>query len=460
MRNWGTILLAVLVLAFGAYIMFYARHQPTTDELKADEGKLFEGFDQAKVKHVVVTNSHGRFELKKEKEAWQLTAPLADQANQGAVSSLLSTLGALKSDRTFEAKDVKLAEYGLDKPELTVSVDDGAGKSYALKLGSELPLGNDRGALTSGGKVYLVSKWTANDLGKDLAGWRSDQLAQVFSTDVASLTVMKDGKRVALAHTGSLWAMTDPVADLGDRDRAEGVINDISGARIKEFVDSPARLADYGLDPAAEEVTIVRRDANAAPIQLAFGKQREEKAGKQVACKRGERVYWVEAKAADHVSAQPQDWRATKLVQFDTWAVDKLEMEAGPSKATLDHKEGMWKAGSVEVDPDAVGKCLTDLGDLKVLAFDRPKPAGTPLGKVKLTGEGTTVEATFYPGADAKEAIAVVVGRAGALAVDADKVKELLADPATLAKPKPTPVPTAAAKPTPAAKRSPTAATK
>src|SRR5271157_3514879 len=232
MRSRGTILLAVLVLVVGAVIMFYERHQPTTDELKADEGKLFVGFDQAKQKHIVVTNPHGRFELKKEKDTWQLVAPLADQANQGAVSGLLSTFGSLKSDRTFEAKDVKLAEYGLDKPELSVSVDDGAGKSYALKLGGELPLGNDRAALTSGDKVYLVSKWIGNDVDKDLAGWRSDQLAQVYATDVASLTVVQAGKRVTLAHTGSLWTLMDPIADLANRDRAEGVINDISGARI------------------------------------------------------------------------------------------------------------------------------------------------------------------------------------------------------------------------------------
>ncbi len=451
MRGRSTILLAVLVVIVGAIIMLYARHQPTTDELKTEEGKLFVGFDQAKVNHVVVTNPHGRFELKKEKDAWQLVAPLGDQANQGAVSGLLSTLGSLKSDRTFEAKEVKLAEYGLDKPELSVSVDDGAGKSCTLKLGGELPLGNDRAALTGSDKVYLVSKWIGNDLDKDLAGWRSDQLAQVYTADVASLTVVQAGKRVTLAHAGPLWTLTDPIADLANRDHAENVVNDISGARIKEFVDSPGKLADYGLDPAAEEVTIVRRDANAPLIQLAFGKQRDEKAGKQVACKRGERVYWVEAKAADHLSAQPADWRATKLVQFDTWAVDKLELEAGASKAVLDHKEGLWKAGASEIDADAVSKRLTELSDLQVLGFDRPKPTGAPLGKVKLTGEGAAVDATFYAGADPKEAVAVVAGRAGALAVDAAKVKELITDPASLAKPKPTPVPTAAAKPSPPA---------
>jgi hypothetical protein len=454
MRPVRLALLAAVVIGLGLWIYLSERHMPTTDELKAEEGKLFVGFDQAKAENLVVTNPHGRFVLKHEKDGWQLVAPIADQANQGAVSSLLATLKNLKSERTLEAKEVKLSEYGLEKPQLAVSVDDGAGKTYALKLGNELPLGNNRAAMTGTDKVYLVSKWIADDLGKDLTGWRSDQLAQVHSSDVASLSIAAGSTRVALAHTGSLWTLTEPISDLASRDRAEGVVNDLSAARIKEFVDSPGKLADYGLDPPAEELTIVRRGANAAPIQLAFGKQRDEKAGKQIACKRGDRVYWVEGKVADHLSAQVHDWRATKLVQFDTWAVDKLDLEAGGNKASLERKEGVWRAGATEVGYEAVNERLTDLAGLQVAAFDRPKPSGAALGRVKLSGEGIAVDATFYPGADAKEAIAVVKGRAGALAVDAVKVKALLADPTALTKPKPTPTPTPApaAQPTPTAK--------
>ena len=87
---------------------------------------------------------------------------------------------------------------------------------------------------------------------------------------------------------------------------------------------------------------------------------------------------------------------------------------------------------------------LNALSDLKVKAFDQPKPSGAPIGRVKLSGEGgVSVEAAFYAGTP--DALAVVAGRTGALAVDAAKVQEIVADPASLAKPKPTPAPTAKA---------------
>lgn len=447
MRAGRLVLLALVTLALGAFIMLYERKQPTTEERQEREGKLFAGFDQADARRVLVKNPHGRFELKKENDTWMLTLPLADQANQGAVSSLLYTVSSLKSERTFQAKEVRLADYGLDAPALELSVDDDKGKTYTLKLGAELPLGNDRAAITDGGQVYLVSKFIASDLDRDLAAWRSDELAQIFAADVASVNITAQGARVALAHTGSLWTLTEPVSDLADRERAESFLSDIGGAKIKEFVDMPGALGGYGLEPARAEVTIIRRGEKAAPVKLAFGNERESKDGKQVSCRRGERVFWVDAKAAAHLSGAAKEWRAKKLLQFDTWGIEKMELESGGRKALLERKEGVWKAGGKDVEYDPVSRRLTALAELQAVAFDRPKPAGTPLGRVKLTaGDGAVSEATFYPGTAASEAVALVAGRSGGLAVAAEKVKEVLADPAALTAPKPTPAPPVALK--------------
>jgi hypothetical protein len=305
-----------------------------------------------------------------------------------------------------------------------------------------------------------VNKYISSDIDKDLAAWRSDQLAQVYSTDVASLSVASASGQVALAHTGSVWTITSPSPDLADRDRAEAVITDISGARIKEFVDTAPDLKAMGLEPRHFGLTIIRRGANAAPIALDFGNERDGKDGKQVACKRGDRVFWVEAKTVAHLAGPWQDWRSKKLVEFDSWAVDKLELAAGASKALLERTGGVWKSGTTEVNSDAVNRRLEDMSNLQVEAFDRPRPSAPPLGSVKLSGEGFSVDATFYPGASAAEDVAIVAGRTGALGVDAAKVKPVLADPAALARPKPTPTSTPVATPTkPPAKAKPIAET-
>jgi hypothetical protein len=127
------------------------------------------------------------------------------------------------------------------------------------------------------------------------------------------------------------------------------------------------------------------------------------------------------------------------VVEFASWVVDKIELEAGSSRVVLERNDVIWKSGATEVDGDAVSRRLETLAELQVKTFDRPKPGGAPLGRVKLSGEGVSVDATFHAGSAPGEDIATGAGRTGALAVDAVKVKDLLADPAALARPKPTP---------------------
>ena len=444
MRPGRLLAFTLLVAAVAAFVWFVERKQPTTDERRERADRLFATFEQEQARRVVVTNSHGRFELVKEKDSWKLVAPVADDANPGSVSSLLSTLASLKADRTLEAKDLSLADYGLAPAAFEVAVEGEKGRLADLKVGAALPLGNLRAALTDGGKVYLVNTWIASDLERDLAGWRSTDLVRLMSADVASLTIAAGAERVALANTGSGWTLTEPIADLAERDRAEGLIGDLNGAQVKEHVDRPGDLAALGLASPRLLLTVVRKD-DAAPVQLAFGDEREQ-GGRQVACRRGESVLWVDASVLSRAGTALADWRARALTSFDTWSVSGLEVEAGAARVALERAEGVWKAGSTEVDSDAVSRRLRAFADLQVVAFDRPKPTGAPLGKVVVRLEtGGPVEATFYPGGSAGEVLAQVSGRAGALAVDAARVGEVLAEPGALAAPKPTPVPTAPA---------------
>jgi hypothetical protein len=442
MRSGRLAILAIVVLAIGAYIYFVERHAPTTDELKERADKLLPTLDQAKVQRLAITNAHGRFELVKDKEEWKLKAPVTDDANESAVTSLLSSLTSLKSERTFPAKEVKLADYGLDKPALELKVTTEDGKSFDLRLGAELPLGNTRAALTTGDSVFLVNKYIATDLEKDLSGWRSDQLLRLYSTDVAGINLGYSGTRLALAHTGNTWSLTEPVADLANRERAEAMLSELSGAHIKEFLDTPPAAATLGLEPPRSEITLLRRGENAPPVKLQFGNEREVAGAKQVACKRGDRVFWVEATAVKSLSGEISEWRAKKLVQLDTWSADSFELEAGAAKAKVERKDGVWRSGATEVDFSTVSNRLNLLANLEVQGFDQPKPTAQPLGKVKVAvSGGSPVQASFYPGASPAQALALVEGRSGALAVDRSKVDDLLADPAALAKPKATPTP-------------------
>lgn len=436
MRLGRLIALAFVVLGLFAFIWFYERKQPTTEELREREGKLFPLLQTDKVQTVRIRNTHGEFAFKKEGNSWQLTSPVKDDANQWAVSGLLSQLANLKAERTLPRSEVTLADYGLEKPERWVEASDGSGRTFKVSFGSELPLGNTAAALTDGSQVFLVSKWILSDLDKDLSGWRSNELLSFFTSDVNAVTVAGPAGRWAAAKAGNSWQLTEPLSDLAEREEVEGVLSDLSGARIKEFLDSAADLAALGLAAPRYTVTLVRKEGS--PLTLAFGQERDKDGARQVACRRGERVFWVDASATSHLAKELAAFRSAKLLQFSTWQVDKLELERGKEKVTVERKEGVWRSARGEVDSGLVFSRLNTLSELKVLAFDQPEPTGEPLGKVRMVGqEGLDVTASFYPGSKPEEVLAVVKGRPKALAVDKARVEEVLSGVQELAESKP-----------------------
>ncbi|MCX7894831.1 MAG: DUF4340 domain-containing protein [Thermoanaerobaculum sp.] len=440
MRVSRLLALALVVLGLFAFIWFYERKQPTTQELQERQGKLFPTLESDKVKTLVVHNSHGEFTFAKEGNSWQLVAPIKDDANQGAVSGLVSQLVNLKAERTLPAGEVKLADYGLDQPSRWLEATDEAGRRYKVQFGAEMPLGNNTPALTDGREVYLVSKWILSDLDKDLAGWRSTELMSFFTSDVNAVTVVAPRGRWAAARVGNSWQLTEPYADLADREQVDGLLADLSGARIKEFLDHGGDPGALGLESPRVTVTLVRKEGS--PLTVSFGQEREKEGSKEVACRRGERLFWVDATALNHALKEPEVFRSKTLLQFSSWQVDKLELERGNQKLAVERQEAGWRGPKGEVEASSVFSRLNTLSELKVLAFDQAEPQGSPLGKVRLVGqEGLDVTATFYPAAATGELLAVVKGRPKALAVDRAKVEEVLSGVEELAKPKATPTP-------------------
>ncbi len=452
MRYSRLIVLAVVVVALGTWILLVERHAPTTDELKERQGKVFPAFDTEAVTRVEVRNAHGTFDLDKEgggDDAWKLTAPVEDAASSSAVSTLLSSLDSLRTDRRLGAGDVKLADYGLEKPALGVTVTESGGTVYSLEVGKEMPLGKTRAAVTGDGEVVLVNAYLADDLEKGLADWRSRDLLHLSAADVASLSISGGGDTVQIVHDGDAWRLTEPLADLADGQRVQDLVGALNSARIAEWVDAPADVPAMGLDDPAFRLTVVRK-GDAPAVTLAFGARREQSGAQQVAVQRADAHYWVGAEVAEKLDTAPSAWRSHTLVALDAWAADTLTISAGGETADLARRDGVWKAGDVEVDFAAVSNRLRELSELEVLEFVPGRPEGDPVGTVAVTtDDGTEVQAAFFPGREAGRMAATVPGRTGTLMVDAARVEEVLADPAALTAPKPTPTPTPTAAETP-----------
>jgi len=91
---------------------------------------------------------------------WQITAPKPLGADQEAVSSLLSTVSSLNSDRLVEEKATDLTQYGLTQPSLELDVTTKDAKAQKLLLGDDTPAGSAVFAKLDGDRASSPSQPT------------------------------------------------------------------------------------------------------------------------------------------------------------------------------------------------------------------------------------------------------------------------------------------------------------
>ncbi len=201
MKPRTLLILFAVVLALSAFIFFYERKLPSSEE-RTKLGKQVFAFEKDEVTAIAIDSAKGPVSLERvggaalraaQKETtkakkggdlpepsaeWRLTGPLAARADTFAVDHLLETLGTLEKTRTMDRVDPKAV--GLDRPRASVRLTTKSGEKV-LKIGAEVPPG---GTLIAGVDhekgAYVVSDAILPELEKAPGDWR-DRL--IFRAD-------------------------------------------------------------------------------------------------------------------------------------------------------------------------------------------------------------------------------------------------------------------------------------
>jgi len=453
MKNRNLLILAIIVVVLGAYVLFYERHQMTTEEKAERTDMIFPDLDRDRVVAVDIRNSHGEFRIEKRGDDWRLVSPIDFPADSTAVGSMLSSVVNLKEQRRLEAGEVEPAAYGLDRPELSVTLTTEDDFIVELLVGDKTPLGSNRAIQISGDAgIILCSEFFVDDIDKELADWRSRDLVDVAVTDVASVQVVAGSDRIHAVRQGDSWRLLEPLEDVADQDHMRNLLQDLNNIRIEEFLDGAPDQVALGLDAPSYRITIVRSDG-ANPVRLDFGAINEENGSTRVACRRGEDEYfWVSDAAAIRLAKAPVRWRSATVHHFDTWDAEALTISTGDATVTLERSEGLWRSpDGGELDYTAVQDRLRALADLEAIEYDLVDPITEEMGMVELAFKGDSaaeeadpvrVSYVFHrPLTEDGDAIAVVSTRGSVMSVDSEKVAEILADPELLRKQEPEPEP-------------------
>lgn len=436
MKPKNLILLAAVVLAVAAYVFFFERHRPSSEDARREADQVLPGLERDRVTGLRIERDGAVLKLAKEGGAWRLVEPIAYPADDATVSSALGSLENLRAERRLEAADLDPAAYGLEPPAATVNLGLDDGTELSLAVGDELPLGSTRALRRTGSdEIVIAPGWFMSDLEKELDDWRSREVVDLQADEIASITIEAGPDTIRALRTGEQWRLESPLEDLADRDHLQGLLSDLAALRIEEFLDGATSLDELGLTAPEYRLKIVPA-AGGEPFRLELGATRERDGGTEVACRRGGgELFWAADRVRTRLSKAPVLWRSRKVWPFDSWEAEGLRLRNPSESLELEKVDFQWRiSGGGGADQARVSDRLTALAGLEATGYDLLAPPTAEMGRAELVlgaagegGERTTVAFSFFePMNEGGQAMVVVSGREAGMGVDPAQARRIV----------------------------------
>jgi hypothetical protein len=371
MKPRTLLILLVLVLGLGAFVWFYERKLPSSEERTALGKKVLE-LDKADVTAVAIDSPKGKIRLERTAGApgktpvpakgeppqsplpapaveWRLTQPLATRADSFAVDRLLDGIGGLEKTRTLDDVDPKAV--GLDKPRAVVRLTTKKGERV-LKLGAEVPPGGSLIAGVEGRKgAYVVGDAILSEVDKGPGDWRDRLIFRGDREAVQRITLTgAPGGPVVLAKRPDGFWIERPFIDRADRDLVDGLLSDLTGLTADRFLDGSRPASALGLEPPKGSVEVAL--ALSPPLRIDLGTAvtgaatpEGQPSGEVSYARVGDTSFEVRTRLGESARRPPADWRALQLSAFEVHQVESATVNDGSSTLPLTRAGTDWKRG-------------------------------------------------------------------------------------------------------------------
>jgi hypothetical protein len=267
-RTKVTLVLLFLNVALFFFIFKFERHWRTERALLETRRRVL-GAEAADIRSLEVSTPTGvSFSLERRGDNWWLTKPLEWPANPAAKSRIVNELLFLEHLTSFNVRDLakngrSLADYGLDKPKLTVSfrsgeAEAGTAASATLAIGDATQDGNSLYVLSPDGeRIHVVSRALLDSLTLPLEQLRADTLLTIPVFEASSLILQPAAPalRTYVRREGVRWLFETPILARASKNAVELTINDLNRLRVKSFV-TPSPSIPRPADAPALRITL------------------------------------------------------------------------------------------------------------------------------------------------------------------------------------------------------------
>src|SRR5258707_713032 len=256
MKNSGLLIAAVVLAVLSGVLYWSNRHPASQNTAKAsiDTPPKILALKQEDISKIEIKKKGGEaVDLAKTSAGkWEITVPKPLGADQESVSSLLSSVSTLNSERLVDDKPTDLTQYGLAQPALEIGLTTKDAKPQKLLVGDDTPVGNAVFAKLDGDpRVFTIASYNKSSLDKSANDFRNKKLFD-FGFDEPGKVELHDGAKAYFFTKGG-------------QDWWSGDSKKLDSATVQPLIDkirelSASKFVDSGFTSPALQVSVVSND--------------------------------------------------------------------------------------------------------------------------------------------------------------------------------------------------------
>lgn len=395
MKFHGLIVAGCVLCILGGVLYWSNRHPvgENTSKISADTPPAILKLDQNAITGVDIEKEDTPpLSLRKSNVGdWQITEPKQYRADSTAVSSVLSTLANLNSQRVVEDKPADLNSFGLQKPALEVSITEKDHPSQKLLLGDNTPASGGVYAMLSGDpRVFTLASYDKTSIDKSVNDLRDKRLLPVSADKISRLEIAHKGQEIEFGRNKDEWQILKPKPMRADSSEVAELVRQLTEAKM-DLSANDKTSADSAFARATPLATVKVTDESGTQ-DLQVRKSKDDYFAQSSAVTG---AYKMDATLAKALDKSLDDFRDKKLFDFGYSDPNRIELHDDAKAYFLTRGTGgsddWWSSGR-KMDADSSETLVSDLRDLSASKFADSGFANPTIEAVVISDEGKRVE--------------------------------------------------------------------
>ncbi len=323
-------------------------------------------------------------QLKRNDSKWMIAGAEPLPADPDAVSSMLSAISSLISDRTVEEKASSLEPYGLAQPAIELNITDKNKKTAKVLIGDDTPAGTAVYAAIAGdARVFALASYEKNSFDKSTNDLRDKRLLPFDADKVSSIELTAKKQTIAFGRSKDEWQIVKPKPFRADRSQVEELLRALRDAKmdLSGSEDEKRAAAAFGAGTAFATVRVT--DVSGTQ-ELQVRKNKDDYYAKSSAVAG---IYKISSGTGTGLDKGLDDFRNKKLFDFDFAEPEKIGIHDGSKNYFLTRSGSDWWSNGTKMDAVTVSALVDRVRDLSASKFMETGFAASVLD-VTVTSEG------------------------------------------------------------------------